>query len=105
MAEALDRFSRDQEDTAGLFKRLTFAGVNIVTLAGGDITHLHIGLKGTMTALFLKELAEKTRRGLRGRIELRKTGGGVSFGYRIVRRLDNGVVSTGEREIVPYFRR
>jgi site-specific DNA recombinase len=100
MAEALDRFSRDQEDTAGLFKRLTFAGVNIVTLAEGDITHLHIGLKGTMNALFLKELAEKTRRGLRGRIELGK-GGGVSFGYRIVRRLENGVVSTGEREIVP----
>jgi site-specific DNA recombinase len=101
MAEALDRFSRDQEDTAGLFKRLTFAGVNIVTLAEGDITHLHIGLKGTMNALFLKELAEKTRRGLRGRIELGKAGGGVSFGYRIVRRLENGAVSTGEREIVP----
>ena len=101
MAEALDRFSRDQEDTAGLFKRLTFAGVNIVTLAEGDITHLHIGLKGTMNALFLKELAEKTRRGLRGRIELGKAGGGVSFGYRIVRRLENGVVTTGEREIVP----
>jgi site-specific DNA recombinase len=101
MAEALDRFSRDQEDTAGLFKRLTFADVNIVTLAEGDITHLHIGLKGTMNALFLKELAEKTRRGLRGRIELGKAGGGVSFGYRIVRRLENGVVSTGEREIVP----
>ena len=46
LAEALDRFSRDQEDTAGLFKRLTFAGVSIVTLAEGDITHLHIGLKG-----------------------------------------------------------
>jgi hypothetical protein len=58
MAEALDRFSRDQEDTAGLFKRLTFAGVNIVTLAEGDITHLHIGLKGTMNALFLKELPD-----------------------------------------------
>lgn len=26
LAESLDRFSRDQEDTAGLFKRLTFAG-------------------------------------------------------------------------------
>ena len=101
MAEALDRFSRDQEDTAGLFKRLTFAGVNIVTLAEGDITHLHIGLKGTMNALFLKELAEKTRRGLRGRIELGKSGGGVSFGYRIVRRLENGIVTTGEREIDP----
>src|SRR5436190_15154131 len=101
MAEALDRFSRDQEDTAGLFKRLTFAGVNIVTLAEGDITHLHIGLKGTMNALFLKELAEKTRPGLRGRIELGKAGGGVSFGYRVVKALSDGVVTTGDREIVP----
>jgi len=32
LAEALDRFSRDQEDTAGLFKRLTFVGVSIVTV-------------------------------------------------------------------------
>src|SRR2546430_4877116 len=101
LAESLDRFSRDQEDTAGLFKRPTFAGVNIVTLAEGDITHLHIGLKGTMNALFLKELAEKTRRGLRGRIELGTAGGGVSFRYRIVRRLENAGVTTGEREIVP----
>jgi site-specific DNA recombinase len=100
MAEALDRFSRDQEDTAGLFKRLTFAGVNIVTLAEGDITHLHIGLKGTMNALFLKELAEKTRRGLRGRVEAGRSGGGISYGSRIVRRLENGAVTTGEREIV-----
>jgi site-specific DNA recombinase len=101
LAEALDRFSRDQEDTAGLFKRLTFAGVGIVTLAEGDITFLHIGLKGTMNAMFLKELADKTRRGLRGRVELGKAGGGVCFGYRIVRTFKDGVVSTGEREIVP----
>ena len=101
LAEALDRFSRDQEDTAGLFKRLTFAGVGIVTLAEGDITFLHIGLKGTMNAMFLKELADKTRRGLRGRVELGKAGGGLCFGYRIVRTLKDGVVSTGEREIVP----
>jgi len=77
LAESLDRFSRDQEDTAGLFKRLTFAGVNIVTLAEGDITHLHIGFKGTMNALFLKDLAEKTHRGLRGRIEDGKSAGGL----------------------------
>src|SRR5216684_684712 len=101
LAEALDRFSRDQEDTAGLFKRLTFAGVNIVTLAEGDITHLHIGLKGTMNALFLKELADKTRRGMRGRVELGKAGGGLCYGYRVVRQLQNGVMATGEREINP----
>ena len=84
LAESLDRFGRDQEDTAGLFKRLTFAGVNIATLAEGDITHLHIGFKGTMNALFLKDLAEKTRRGLRGRVEAGKAGGGLCYGYRVV---------------------
>jgi site-specific DNA recombinase len=100
LAEALDRFSRDQEDTAGLFKRLTFAGVNIVTLAEGDITHLHVGLKGTMNALFLKDLADKTRRGLRGRVELGKSGGGLCYGYRVRRATHDGM-ATGERELVP----
>jgi DNA invertase Pin-like site-specific DNA recombinase len=99
LAESLDRFSRDQEDTAGLFKRLTFAGVNIVTLAEGDITHLHIGFKGTMNALFLKDLAEKTHRGLRGRIEDGKSAGGLCYGYRVVKTLTGGNVTTGEREI------
>jgi site-specific DNA recombinase len=99
LAEALDRFSRDQEDTAGLFKRLTFAGVSIVTLAEGDITHLHVGLKGTMNALFLKDLADKTRRGLRGRVELGKSGGGLCYGYRVRHATHDGV-ATGERQIV-----
>jgi DNA invertase Pin-like site-specific DNA recombinase len=101
LAESLDRFSRDQEDTAGLFKRLTFAGVNIVTLAEGDITHLHIGFKGTMNALFLKDLAAKTHRGLRGRVEAGKAGGGLCYGYRVVRTMTGTTVSTGEREIEP----
>jgi site-specific DNA recombinase len=100
LAESLDRFSRDQEDTAGLFKRLTFAGVNIVTLAEGDITHLHIGFKGTMNALFLKDLAEKTHRGLRGRVEDGKSAGGLCYGYRVVKALNAGTVTTGEREVV-----
>ena len=88
LAEAMDRLSRDQEDIAGLFKRMAFAGVRIVTLSEGDVTHLHVGLKGTMNALFLKDLADKTRRGLRGRIEDGKSGGGLCFGYDVVRQLD-----------------
>lgn len=67
LAEALDRISRDQADVATLYKHLKFAGVTIVTLAEGEITELHVGLKGTMNALFLKDLAMKTHRGLRGR--------------------------------------
>jgi len=54
--------------------------------AEGDITHLHIGFKGTMNALYLKDLAEKTHRGLRGRIEDGKSAGGLCDGYRVVRR-------------------
>src|ERR1700724_3190208 len=60
LAEALDRVSRDQADVATLFKRLRFAGVSIVTLSEGEISELHVGLKGTMNALFLKDLAMTT---------------------------------------------
>ena len=102
IAEALDRISRDQEDIAAIYKRLSHADVRIVTLSEGEINELHVGLKGTMNALFLKDLAIKTRRGQRGRVEAGKIPGGNSYGYRIVRRiLDDGAVSTGEREIEP----
>lgn len=76
LAEAIDRLSRDQEDIAGLFKRMAYGDVKLVTLSEGEVSHLHVGLKGTMNALFLKDLADKTRRGLRGRVEAGKSGGG-----------------------------
>ncbi|MGO4841616.1 recombinase family protein, partial [Rhizobiaceae sp. 2RAB30] len=75
LTESLDRLSRDQEDIAGLYKRMRFAGVTIITLSEGEVSELHIGLKGTMGALYLKDLADKTRRGLRGRVEEGKSGG------------------------------
>lgn len=52
-SEALDRISRDQEDIAAVYKRLSFAGIMIITLSEGEVSQLHIGLKGTMNALFL----------------------------------------------------
>ncbi|MCA2411308.1 recombinase family protein [Rhizobium leguminosarum] len=100
LTESLDRLSRDQEDIAGFYKRMRFAGVSIVTLSEGEVSELHIGLKGTMGALYLKDLADKTRRGLRGRIEDGKSGGGLCYGYDVVRQLDEaGVASRGERTI------
>jgi len=99
VSESLDRLSRDQEDTANLFKVLSFVGVRIVTLAEGEIGPLQIGFKGTMGAIFLKDLTDKTRRGLRGRVEAGKSGGGLCFGYRVVRTLGEHGLTTGEREI------
>ncbi|EDM69985.1 resolvase [Roseobacter sp. AzwK-3b] len=100
LAEALDRLSRDQADMATLYKRLSFYGVRVVTLSEGEINELHVGLKGTMNQLFLKDLANKTRRGLRGRVEAGRSGGGKSYGYDVVRRLgEDGEMVTGERTI------
>ncbi|KGM34183.1 recombinase family protein, partial [Inquilinus limosus] len=100
LTESLDRLSRDQEDIAGLYKRMRFAGVRIVTLTEGDISELHIGLKGTMGALYLKDLADKTRRGLRGRVEEGKAGGGLCYGYDVVRQLaPDGAPMRGDRAV------
>jgi site-specific DNA recombinase len=102
IAEALDRVSRDQEDIAAIYKRLRHSDIRFLTLAEGEISELHVGLKGTMNALFLKDLALKIRRGQRGCVEAGKVPGGSSYGYRIIRQLlADGSVSTGEREIDP----
>ncbi|MFT4250995.1 MAG: recombinase family protein [Caulobacter sp.] len=102
LAEAMDRLSRDQADIASVFKRMQFAGVPIFTLSEGEVSELHVGLKGTMNALFLKELAAKTHRGLRGRVEAGKASGNKCYGYRVVREIDAaGKVTTGERAIIP----
>src|SRR5262249_16019276 len=83
--------SRDQEDIAHLYKNLGFAGVKLITLSEGEITELHVGVTGAMSALYLKQLAEKTRRGLRGRIEKGCSAAAKSDGY--------GVISGGERRV------
>ncbi len=100
LAEAMDHLSRDQEDIAGLFKRMSYADVKMFTLSEGEVSHLHVGLKGTMNALFLKDLADKTRRGQRGRVEAGKSRGGNSYGYDVVKKFDgNGEPIRGDRTI------
>ncbi len=101
VAEALDRLSRDQEHIAALHKRMGFHDVKIFTKAEGEINEMHIGLGGTMSALFLKNLAQKTHRGLEGRVRDGKSAGGISYGYRAVKTMRaDGTVTTGEREII-----
>jgi site-specific DNA recombinase len=92
LAEDLDRLSRNQADIAGLYERMSFLGVRIHTVGDGDVSEMHIGLKGTMSALFLKTLALKIHRGMSGRVRAGKVPGGLGYGYR--------VGATGERIIV-----
>ena len=100
IAEALDRISRDQEHVAGIFKKVSFAQGKIYTIAEGEISELHIGLKGTMNALFLKDLAEKIRRGQKGRAIAKRSPGGLPYGYDVIRRFaDDGKPESGLRSI------
>jgi DNA invertase Pin-like site-specific DNA recombinase len=100
ISESLDRFSRDQEHIAAFFKQVTFAGISIVTLAEGPISELHVGLKGTMSALYLKDLAKKTHRGLEGRVRAGRSAGGLSYGYRVLRDILAGEPDSAGRRVI-----
>ncbi len=102
VAEALDRLSRDQADIAGLYKQLVFQEIELFTLAEGEVNELHVGLKGTMNALFIKDLARKTKRGLEGRVRAGKSAGGIAYGYEVVYDFGaDGKPVAGGRRIVP----
>jgi site-specific DNA recombinase len=84
VAESLDRVSRDLADVATLYKHLSFLSVRLWTVAEGQIGELHVGFKGTMNALYLKDLAQKTHRGQEGRVRSGMSGGGICYGYGLV---------------------
>jgi site-specific DNA recombinase len=79
-----------------------YLGIKIITKAEGEITELHVGLGGAMSAIFLRQLAQKTHRGLEGRVKDGKSAGGISYGYALDRRpLPDGTFTTGDRVIDP----
>ena len=81
--KSLDRISRNLADIAGIYDRLAFRGVKIVTIADGNVDAMHVGLKGLMASLFLKDLAQKTRRGQIGTVKEGRSANGRSYGYSL----------------------
>ena len=102
VAEALDRLSRGQGHIADLYDEVKFLGSEIVTVAEGPVSRMHVGFKGTMNAYYIDDLGKKTRRGLRGRVEQGASGGGNSYGYQVVNRTcpQTGDAIHGERAIL-----
>ena len=100
--EALDRISRDQEDLAGIYKRLRFWNVRLITLDQGEIGPIHVGIGGLMNQAWVENLAFKTRRGQIGAVHAKRIPGGLSYGYRNANRVDeHGKALRGLREIHP----
>lgn len=82
VVEALDRISRDAEDLAGIYKRLSFLGIEIVSVHDGKADHIQVGIRGLMGALFLEDLKHKVRRGMDGVVRDGRHAGGRAYGYR-----------------------
>ncbi len=98
VVEALDRLSRKLADVADLHDRLSFLRIGLHTVATGEITPMHVGMLGTMAQMYLKDLAEKTRRGQLGRALKGRIPGGKAYGYDV---LPAGPDGAGERRINP----
>ena len=82
VAEALDRLSRNLADIAAFHDQLSYLGIRMFTPATGEITPMHIGLLGTMSQMYLSDLADKTRRGQLGRMRAGKSPGGLPLRLR-----------------------
>lgn len=100
IAESLDRIARDIEDTAHIYKRLEFARVALFTCADHRINELHIGFIGTMSALQLKDMRNKIRRGATGSVARGRVPGGRCYGYDVTPLVyPDGRVEYGHRQI------
>lgn len=84
VVEALDRLSRDMGDLSNIWKQLQFAGVQLLAVHDGKADQVQIGVRGLVGALYLTDLANKTRRGLAGKLRAGMRAGGLPFGYRPV---------------------
>ena len=84
LIEDLSRVSRDQADVATIYKLLFYHGVELVSVTEGPINELWVGFKGTMNAIYLKDLSYKTRRGQRAAVDNGGIPGGDRYGYDVV---------------------
>ena len=101
-AEALDRISRSQADMARIFEQLQFNGVQLITLEEGEITAMHIGVKGMMNQAVRETLAAKTVRGQIACVHDGRASGGLGYGYVIANRIGaDGQAIRGLRAIEP----
>ena len=78
--EDLSRLSRDIEHSASMRKRFAFSGVRLIGIAdgidtlgnGGDLLY---GVKSILSEQYLKDLGDKTSRGLRDRAQVGRVTG------------------------------
>jgi site-specific DNA recombinase len=81
IVECLDRLSRDQEDLAGLFKRLIQYRVETLTVNEGKATDMHVGLRGMYGAMYITDLTNRIKRAQAPLVREKLFPGAVTYGY------------------------
>jgi len=101
------RLSRDSADATVTLRMLDFLGVKFVaradgidTVANGKSSRLLYGIKSAMNEEFLRDLGEKTWRGLEGRVRAGYSAGGLPYGYRSEAVLDGRGQVVGHKRVI-----
>lgn len=99
-AEATDRIARHSGDAHAVREHLEFFGARLFTLADGHVDEIVGTIKGLMDARFLKDLADRIRRGQRGQHGRGFNTGGRAYGYRVVKPIGpDGEIIRGVLEV------
>lgn len=99
IAEHTDRLARSGTDGWGIYEDLEALGVQYVTVNQGTVTEVEQGVSSLVSALKIKEVRHRTRRGLAGVVRGGRAAGGRPYGYDIVLSYD----AKGDR--IPGLRR
>jgi len=112
IVDDLSRLARDSAENQQAMKRFTFYRIGFVaindsinTLDNPKTSGLIAGIKGSMNEEYLRDLAEKTLRGMEGRVLKGFSGGGAPYGYRSKPITDPGKTDRyGNLEVIGYQR-
>ena len=81
LVEDTDRLARNREHDAHVYNRLAYAGVHISTFTVEKVGVIESTLKGLMNELYLVQLGDKTKRGMRSNAEKGLATGAKLYGY------------------------
>jgi site-specific DNA recombinase len=103
IVESLDRLSRDIADLPTICKKLKFYGIDLRAVNEGPVTDIHIGVRGIISSIYLKDLGDKVRRHHLGRVAEGHLMGRPTYGYRLAGKPGEPEIDPEQAKIVLRF--
>lgn len=102
LVEDIDRASRDAADMHRIAKELEELDIVLCTVVGGVVTDIELAFKSVQHQQFIKQNAEKSKRGQELAVSQGRMSGSVAYGYRkVVAADEHGKTINGLREKDP----